>query len=89
MEDHTHRRHDDPEYIEDHFVRVTFCDERDRAMKNRMDKMELSVDRLVEQTNKSNTKLAVILGILMFIGTAAGILAQYIAIIPIIRGAHP
>ena len=81
MEDHTHRRHDDPEYIEDHFVRVTFCDERDRAMKNRMDKMEDSVKEIVKDQKKSNWQLAMIMGAIVFIGTAGGLIMEYVALI--------
>jgi tetrahydromethanopterin S-methyltransferase subunit G len=81
MEEHKHHRSDDPEYIEDNFVRIRFCDERDNAMKDRMNKMESLVERLGEDTRKSNKQLAVIMGVIVFVGAVAGLILQYVAII--------
>jgi hypothetical protein len=77
---HIHRRRDDPEYIEDHFVRVTFCDERDNAMKQRMATMEDSVKELLKDQKKSNWQLAMVMGAVVFIGTASGLIMEYIAL---------
>jgi hypothetical protein len=89
VEEHSHHRHDDIEYIEDHYVNSKFCEQTHKDMERRMGVLESSNKDLVEQTNKSNTKLAIILGVMTFLAAAAGILAQYLAILPIIKGVHP
>jgi hypothetical protein len=76
------RRSTDREHsTEDDFVTSRFCDERDGAMKERIDKMESLVERLGEDTKKSNTQHAVIMGVIVFIGAVAGLVLQYVAVI--------
>jgi hypothetical protein len=84
MEPHEHHRRDDPIYIDE-----KFCDQRHKETDRRIEMIEDSNKNLVEQTAKNNVKLAVILGVIVFISGAAGLLMQYIAILPMIRGVHP
>jgi hypothetical protein len=82
--EHGHHRFDDPVYIEE-----KFCDLRHKETDQKIEMLQASNKELVEQTAKANVKLAVILGVIVFVSGAAGLLMQYIAILPMIRGVHP
>lgn len=81
QEEHKHHRHDDAEYIEDHFVGIKFCEGRHADMNRRLDSMESLVERLGDDTRKNNKQLAIIMSIVVFVGTVAGLVLQYFAII--------
>jgi hypothetical protein len=84
---HEHHRSEDADDLV--YIDEKFCDLRHKEMDRRIDMLETSNKDLVEQTNKANVKLAVILGVIVFVSGAAGLLMQYIAILPMIRGVHP
>ena len=77
---------DREEFLEDAPVTTTFCNERSGDLKRRMESMEETLKGIREENKKNSTQLAVIMGIIVFIGTVAGLAMQYFAII---HGAKP
>ena len=75
------RRSSDREFnLEENFVTSKFCDERDGATKDRMTKLENSVDSIIKTVQKANMQLAAVMGGITLIGVLAGLILQYVAI---------
>jgi hypothetical protein len=75
------RRASDKEFdLEESYVTNRFCDERDRAMRERMEKNEDSVKSLREGFQKLAIQLGTILGGITLLGIIANLLLQYLAI---------
>jgi hypothetical protein len=75
------RRSSDREHsLEDDFVTSRFCDERDGSMKERMNKIEVSVESLQKSVTKILIQYASIMAVIVFVGAVAGLVMQYMAI---------
>lgn len=88
MEEHSHHRRDDPEYLEDHFVRVNYCEGRHADMERRIESIENSVTSLREGFQKLAIQLGAILGAITFLGVIANLVLNYLSV-HAATGAHP